>query len=1321
MRYALVVLTLLLLAPVGTSFAEVAEDDIEPFENEAIMPTYSRAVQLAFARVSDIDSYDSAELSEAYSWLVVTVIPQEEHVATIGSPDESEEAPILRGAYIWTYRNPRGALESLGASLDAGEIESFSPLLEKVYSPRFTPNDPEFDEQWHLNNSGQTSGGVVGEDANVTGVWEKYNGYGVVISVVDDGLQWNHSDIQPHYSSAHSYDWCDDDGDPSPSGFNGHGTSVAGVAGAVGNNSIYVSGAAFGATIAGSTLIACGLDDSMESDALGYHNDDVDIYTNSWGPWDDGVTLEGPGPLTVATIENSAYNGRSGLGNIYTWAAGNGLTANDNSNYDGYANNRFAIAVTAITHMGQQSWYAEPGANILVASHSDGDGEGITTTDMSGGTTDNFGGTSSATPLVAGIIALMLEANENLTWRDVQHILVKSAREMDVGDASWEMNGAGHMVSHKYGFGAADAGAAVSLAENWTSSGQESNASFGPYSPSTDIPDGSNDWTEFSIDVPVDLQLESIDVLVDISHPSRGDLDIVLRSPSGKESWLAEEHSDSSNDYSNWMFNTVHHWDESSTGNWTLKIRDSVASDSGTLNAWELIFHGVGNVSDFDGDGWPDYNDEDDDNDGWSDLDEGLCGTDPFDAGSLPSDNDLDGICDEVDPDDDDDGSEDVEEIACETDPMNASSSPNDADSDGTCDFVDDDDDNDGLSDYNETEVYGTDPFDNDTDDDGLSDYDEIITYGTKADQADTDQDGLGDYDEVITYGTDPLSSDSDEDGLSDPDELQIWFSDPLTYDPDNDSDSYYHFQDCDDDDPDVFPGGLELLNGIDDDCDDLVDEGFNDTDADGDGLFDWAEYHVHGTNITNADTDGDGLNDSFEIETLGTDPLLTDADADQDGYYWFEDCDDESSNRTPNLAESLDGIDNDCDDHVDEDFWSVDTDLDGLTDYEEFHNYSTDPYDGDSDDDGLPDGTEVNDFDSDPLESDLDLDADGWYVFQDCDDDDFERAPDKPESLDGKDNDCDDEIDEDFRDLDSDGDLISDYDEYHNHSTNPGLMDTDQDGLDDGTELLVKMSDPLSFDYDKDQDGFYWFEDCDDQRGSTYPGANELWNGVDDDCDELVDEGLDRLSILRTDPPYTEEAVWDSANESLEITISGISGDVDKTITWMFDELNMGEHGISRAGYSLASNVSSDGMRLFLPPVDCNQPVTDLEVQLCSEGNAVQTITARIADSGEDTEIVWEITVKVWFKPTSSSGSLVASLYQTAGILGLVIFVVGITAAGVIAGMRVAHNRKLQDALEAYGVSPERLAVRPESRGLNLPSAPDIPGISSDDGIDER
>ena len=64
--------------------------------------------------------------------------------------------------------------------------------------------------------------------------------------------------------------------------------------------------------------------------------------------------------------------GRGGLGNIYTWAAGNGLTNDDNVNYDGYANSRYTIAVGAIDHNGNQSFYSEPGSPMLVTSYSNG-------------------------------------------------------------------------------------------------------------------------------------------------------------------------------------------------------------------------------------------------------------------------------------------------------------------------------------------------------------------------------------------------------------------------------------------------------------------------------------------------------------------------------------------------------------------------------------------------------------------------------------------------------------------------------------------------------------------------------------------------------------------------------------------------------------------------------------------------------------------------------------------------------------------------------------------------------------------------------------
>ena len=1283
MRVASLVILIIIFAPFGQVLAE-DDDGSAPVIVNDVMKSYSKTVQAAFDRVSDIEMYDEDSLDEVNSWLVVTGVAMEDHHNTEAKPDDSEPVTVLRGSYIWTFEDAGTAVEALTMSLEKGEIESFSPLIEKIFSPKFEPNDPYFDDQWHLYNSGQTSG-VAGEDANVMGVWDSFNGSGVVISVIDDGVEHSHPDLSDNYVSVHSYDWCGDDSDPNPNSSDGHGTAVAGVAAGTGNNSIGVTGAAFGASIAGHRLIACGFSDSTGADALSYHNGGIDIYSNSWGPFDSGNILDGPGPITIAAIEDSIYNGRSGLGNIYTWAAGNGLDADDNSNYDGYSNSRYSIAVAAITHYGKQSWYSEPGANILVTAHSNGGSpnyEGITTTDITGtggydggDVTHDFGGTSSATPLVSGVIALVLEANPDLTWRDVQNILVHSSRKNDANDPSWNVNGAGHDVSHKFGFGAVDAGAAVSLALNWSSSGVETNASFGPYTPNLDIDNGPSTWTEFNLSVPVDLRLESVDIFVDITHDARGELDIVLQSPSGHESWLAEEHTDNNADYSNWRFGTVQHWDESSQGDWTLKVRDSVSgSNSGTVDSWEVIFHGVGNVTDFDGDGWPDYNDEDDDNDGWNDT----------------------------------------AEQSCLTDPMDNSSTPTDTDSDGDCDFLDDDDDGDGLSDYNETEVHKTNPLEPDTDGDVLDDYEEIVVYGTNAINPDTDNEGLDDYEEVIIYGTNPNSQDSDGDGLNDYDEVVNWLSDPLTFDPDNDSDEYYHFLDCDDDDASVNPGMPELLNGKDDDCDGFEDEGYNESDQDGDGLSDWDEFHLHGTSPISPDSDSDGISDDQEVEVYGSDPLTVDLDVDGDGAYWFEDCDDNDSSFAPGVPEILDGMDNDCDEESDEDFFWIDSDGDGITDYSEFHYFSTDPGDGDTDGDGIPDGTELNEMLSDPLVADPDADLDGWYHFQDCDDDDFERAPERPEELDGKDNDCDDVVDEDFYDLDTDGDGLSDYSEYHNYSTMFDSADSDQDGVDDGVEVSRGLSSPVFTDYDRDNDGFYEYEDCDDLVGSIFPGAIEQWNGIDDDCDEDVDEFVNRLDQIFAnygksagtvylsngeiyDGPYSYDELpvyWDSANESFRVTISGIQSSVGATIYW------------SMSGYSLEMNTSDSGKEILLLPIDCKNPMNDLQIQVCDEGVSIQKIKAVVSEGSYVTEIEWSIMVSTWVEPESEN-KILSMISSPAGIIGIVVLLIGLTGGGALIGVRISRARELQEALEAYGVSPERLAVRPENKGVDLPEAP--------------
>jgi hypothetical protein len=505
-----------------------------------------------------------------------------------------------------------------------------------------------------------------------------------------------------------------------------------------------------------------------------------------------------------------------------------------------------------------------------------------------------------------------------------------------------------------------------------------------------------------------------------------------------------------------------------------------------------------------------------------------------------------------------------------------------------------------------------------------------------------------------------------------------------------------------------------ELLNGKDDDCDGLEDEGYNESDQDGDGLSDWDEYHVYGTSTISPDSDGDGISDSQEVEVYGSDPLIVDLDSDGDGAYWFEDCDDNDSSFAPGAPEILDGMDNDCDEESDEDFLWIDSDGDGITDYSEFHYFSTDPGNGDSDGDGLPDGVELNEMMSDPLVADPDADLDGWYHFQDCDDDDVERAPERPEELDGKDNDCDEVVDEDFYDLDTDGDGLSDYSEYHNYSTMFDSADSDQDGVDDGTEVARGLSSPVFVDYDRDNDGFYEYEDCDDLVGSTFPGAIEQWNGVDDDCDEVKDEFVDRLGLVLAnyekssgtvylssgeiyDGPYSYEELpvhWDSANESFGISLSGIQSSVDAVISW------------SMSGYSLEVNTSDSGKEILLLPINCENPISDLQVQVCDEGASVQKIRVVISEGEYATEIEWSVMVSTWVEPKSEN-RFFSAISSPAGIIGIIVLLIGLTGGGALIGARISRSRELQEALEAYGVSPERLAIRPENKGVELPEAP--------------
>lgn len=523
----------------------------------------------------------------------------------------------------WLVRaslEPGSAIDSARALRRDRSVLVAHLQLAREKSRRFTPNDPFLSNQWHIDNSGQEAG-VPGIDANLKPAWNIATGAGVTLAIVDDGLEHTHPDLMPHYRADLSFDFNYHDLDPMPAPFIGdvHGTSCAGLAAATGNNGIGVAGAAFNADLVGLRLISLPTTDADEAECFLFENDVIDIKSNSWGPFDNGKALEGAGPLALAAIRDAVENGRNGKGTIFVWAGGNGNDRGDDSNYDGYANLRETIAVGAYTNIDDAARYSEGGSNLVVTAPSSGGTLGITTTDARGTDgynfgsprnlpdpdyTDDFGGTSAACPLVAGIAALMLEARPELGWRDVQQILIDTARKVRPNDPQWVTNAAGKHFHPRFGAGLVDAAAAVNAAKQTDLLGPNVSFSHEDSVPAP-IPDakknssaGVSKTFNFS-DAP--LRVEHAVVTVDIAHGARGQLEIKLRSPSGVESVLAPvRKADKGRDYLSWSFMTVQFWGESAnaaTGMWTVTVTDRIKGQTGSVNKVKVELFGTSDIN----------------------------------------------------------------------------------------------------------------------------------------------------------------------------------------------------------------------------------------------------------------------------------------------------------------------------------------------------------------------------------------------------------------------------------------------------------------------------------------------------------------------------------------------------------------------------------------------------------------------------------------------------------------------------------------------------------------------------------------------------
>lgn len=489
------------------------------------------------------------------------------------------------------------------------DVISAEPLLGRNAAKRFTTDDPLFPQQWHFR---KPENATAEGNLNLADVWDSHRGRNVTIAVIDDGLELGHPDLVDSIAAGLHYDFRDDDDDPSPTApEDHHGTAVAGILAARVNNSIGVAGVAPEAALIAVRLIG-GDDqtDEQSAHALAHQADIVDISNNSWGAPDSGQLLDGPGTLAALALKSGINDGRKGKGTLFVWSAGNGGELQDNANYDGFANSIYTIAVGGMTDAGEQPAYSEPGACIVVSAPSGPDaGEhAIVTTDLLGdeglnfqgafGDLDDrdytqlFSGTSAAAPMVAGVIALMLEANPDLGWRDVQEILIRSARVVSKSDIDWTENGAGFHFNHKFGAGAVDAAAAVELAAEWKNLPPQTNYSTEATGLPIVIPDNNPLGVTLEFTAPA-LRVEHATVTFSAAHSARGDLAITLISPSGTRSRLAERHRDLNADFDEWTFMSTFNWGENSLGKWKLHVADLRASRTGRIAEARLQLYGT--------------------------------------------------------------------------------------------------------------------------------------------------------------------------------------------------------------------------------------------------------------------------------------------------------------------------------------------------------------------------------------------------------------------------------------------------------------------------------------------------------------------------------------------------------------------------------------------------------------------------------------------------------------------------------------------------------------------------------------------------------
>jgi subtilisin family serine protease len=530
--------------------------------------------------------------------------------------------------------------------------------------------DPLIAYQWHLQNVGSSAFAsvlpITGNDMNVAGAWSAgYTGRGIKVAVVDSGLEIGHEDLVANVDATKSYNFLNSSNDPTPTavGFD-HGTAVAGIIGSVAFNGKGGRGVAYEASIRGYNLLASGASSLANfGNALGLapYSSDVDIFNESFG---SSSTQLPPQVNSYNAINANALTLRGGKGAILVQSAGNSFSSFGNvasvcnqansygvscgsSSSDTRRDGTLPIVVGAIAADGTKSSYSNAGSSLWVAAPGGEYGRNSSFAPGSTGTslkpaiitasrsgclnysssvnaldalganplaaqcqyTATMNGTSSAAPNLSGVIALMLQANPSLGYRDVKYILARTAKKTDAArvgvttntlisgtpvtlDQGWVKNAADYWFSNWYGFGAIDAAAAVSAAKNYTNylPSMQTISVSSNFSSNENVPQYSTVGSTLTFTMnPSFSSVEHAMVILNMNDsPGLACNQIELISPSGTKSILMHALNGYSNNgvpqqsITNSRILSNAFYGETAAGTWRLKFYDFCPSTIGS-------------------------------------------------------------------------------------------------------------------------------------------------------------------------------------------------------------------------------------------------------------------------------------------------------------------------------------------------------------------------------------------------------------------------------------------------------------------------------------------------------------------------------------------------------------------------------------------------------------------------------------------------------------------------------------------------------------------------------------------------------------------